>query len=132
MTLYRHAGGKPSLLIADDDPTIRLMLAELLGEEFECVPAATDAEGALRLALDHQPDVALIDVVMPGGGLTAVREITAHAPEVALVVLSGDESPKLVAEILSSGAMSYVRKGATGPEISQRLSAAMAAKAASS
>ena len=119
---------KPSLLIADDDPMIRSLLVEVLRDEFEMVAAATNAYDAGQLALQHRPDGALIDVVMPGGGLEAVREISARLPDVAIVVLSGDDSPKHVTEILGAGAMAYIRKGATGPEITARLKAALAAK----
>jgi DNA-binding NarL/FixJ family response regulator len=119
---------KPSLLIADDDPMIRSLLLEALRDDFDLVAAADNAHDAAQLALQHRPDGALIDVVMPGGGLEAVREISAQVPGVAIVVLSGDESPNQVTEILEAGAMAYVRKGATGPEITARLNAAVAAK----
>ena len=122
------AAGKPSLLIADDDPKIRSLLVEALRDDFEMVAAATNAYDAAQLALQHRPDGALIDVVMPGGGLEAVREISSQLPEVAIVVLSGDDSPKHVTEILGAGAMAYVRKGATGSEIAANLNAALAAK----
>ncbi len=119
---------KPSLLIADDDPAIRAPLVESLRDKFDMVASATNAYDAAQLALQHRPDGALIDVVMPGGGLEAVREITAQVPDVAIVVLSGDDSPKHVAQILGAGAMAYVRKGATGTEIAANLNAALAAK----
>lgn len=128
MALNGDAAAKPTLLIADDDPMIRSLLLEQLRDEWELVAAAGNAYDATQLALQHRPDGALVDVVMPGGGLEAVREITAQVPGVAVVVLSGDESPKQVTAMLEAGAMAYIRKGATGPEISTTLGAAVAAK----
>jgi CheY-like chemotaxis protein len=59
------AAHRPRLLIADDDPVIRAMLASSLGDEFEVVGVASDGEQAVELARTSQPDAALIDVEMP-------------------------------------------------------------------
>jgi DNA-binding NarL/FixJ family response regulator len=118
-------------MLADDDPVILSALAQQLGHAFEFVPSASNADEAVKLAAEHRPDLALIDVVMPGGGaLDAVRRLAVDAPDVALVVLSADESPRMVSELLSVGAMAYVRKGTSSEELAGTLMAALEAKSA--
>jgi DNA-binding NarL/FixJ family response regulator len=102
----------PTLLIADDDSVVRSMLSMTLERQFEIAAAVPDAAEAVAAAGALRPDVALIDVQMPGGGArTAVRGIAEVSPETAVVVLSGDESDALVRELMIAGAMTYVRKG---------------------
>ena len=108
----------PRLLIADDDDFMRSALAAQLGRDFEVVGAASDAHEAARLAQEHQPDLALVDVDMPsGGGLQATRDIRERSAETAVVALSADESRETVIEMLNAGAMSYVRKGTEPHEL---------------
>jgi DNA-binding NarL/FixJ family response regulator len=107
-----------TLLIADDDNLVRSALTSQLGGEFEVVAAAADAEQAVAAAVEHQPDVALIDVQMPGGGgVHATRKITERCPGTAVVALSADESHEVVLEMLNAGAMAYVLKSASRSEI---------------
>jgi len=107
--------GLPTVLIADDDPVVRSALCGQLGSGFEVLPTAADAQEAITLAELHSPDVVIVDVQMPGGGgRRAVSEIASRVPRAALVVLSSDEAPQVVQELLSSGAMTYLRKGTSG------------------
>jgi CheY-like chemotaxis protein len=111
-TSLAPVGHRPRLVIADDDPVVQSILGMSLGREFEVVGVAADGEEAVELARVHQPDAALIDVVMPrGGGLRAVRGILEVAPDTAVVMLSGHRSHGLVRELLQAGAISYRRKG---------------------
>lgn len=106
------------LLIADDDQLVRSVLSSQLGGEMDVVAVASDAEEAIAAAREHKPDVALIDVQMPGGGgIHAAREISRDCPETAIVALSADESHDVVLDMLNAGAMSYIRKGAPSHEI---------------
>jgi DNA-binding NarL/FixJ family response regulator len=120
----------PRLLIADDDPVVSSTLCHQLSHEFDIVASARDATEAIALAGEHQPDVAIIDVQMPGGGgLRATREIHTCAPQTAIVVLSGDESRRVVLAMLEAGAVTYVRKGVSGHELARTLHRAMEAHA---
>jgi DNA-binding NarL/FixJ family response regulator len=111
-TSLAPTGRRPRLVIADDDPVAQSMLGMSLGREFEVVGVAADGEQAVELARVSQPDVALIDVVMPkGGGLRAVRGILEVAPDTAIVMLSGDKSHGVVRELIQAGAIAYRRKG---------------------
>jgi DNA-binding NarL/FixJ family response regulator len=106
------AAGKPRLLIADDDPVVRSALGQQLAGHFELVGAARDAAEAVELAGELQPDIAIVDVEMPGGGGPhAARGIAAISPSTAIVALSIDESREVVLEMLNAGAVTYVRKG---------------------
>jgi DNA-binding NarL/FixJ family response regulator len=119
---------RPTLLIADDDPVIRTTLTAALGREFEVVGAAEDSDEAVSIAALKQPDVALVDVAMPGGGgITAVRVIIASSPATAVVVLSGDEIDSVVRELLRAGASTYLRKGIGFAELSRALDASIEA-----
>ena len=129
-----HPGGegdlRPSLLIADDDAVVRSVLNAQLAGDFRIVGVAQTVAEAIELAGEHQPDAALIDVVMPGGGAhEAVPQIAARSSQTCIVILSGDESRDVVLELLSAGAMAYLRKGVPGAQISKTLLDALQAKA---
>jgi DNA-binding NarL/FixJ family response regulator len=113
---------QPTLLIADDDPVVRSMLSLTMERQFQIVAAVPDSQRAIATAGALRPDVALIDVQMPGGGArTAVRGIAEASPETAVVILSGDESDALVRELMIAGAMTYVRKGIAPHELAEVL-----------
>ena len=117
------ASGRTRLLIADDEPLVRSMLLAQLEADFDVVAAAADADEAIALALEHQPDAAIVDVEMPGGGgLRATREIRAGSPGTAVLVLSSDESDAGVIAMLEAGAVSYFRKGLAAAELASALS----------
>jgi DNA-binding NarL/FixJ family response regulator len=119
----------PTLIIADDDPVVRSMLSLTLERHFEIVAAVADSAQAVASAQNLKPDVALVDVQMPGGGgRTAVRGIAEVSPDTAVVVLSGDESDALVRELMIAGAMTYVRKGIPPQELVQVLHRSMQAQ----
>ncbi len=108
---------RPRLMIADDDPVVRSLLSASLCNAFDVVGVASDGDEAVALARASQPDAAVIDVEMPGGGgLRAVEGIVDAAPGTAIVVLSGDESDKVVRELMQAGATAYRRKGIS-PEL---------------
>ena len=119
----------PTLLVADDDPVVHCLIAALVGGEFEVVGSASDADEAIALADRHAPDVALVDVQMPGGGLRATRGIVERAPSTAIVILSGDDEHSAVVELLGAGAVSYLRKGGAAQELIERLHASIDAHA---
>jgi DNA-binding NarL/FixJ family response regulator len=120
-----HTGGehaRPRLLIADDDPVVRATLSAHLEREFDIIGLATNATEAVALAELHQPDAALIDVEMPDGGARdAVPRIAVRSPATRMVILSSDESRAVVLELVSAGAVAYLRKGLTGTELCRTL-----------
>jgi DNA-binding NarL/FixJ family response regulator len=118
----------PRVLIADDDPDVRAALAAQLDGQFDLVGAAADTDEAIALVTKTRPDIALVDVQMPGGGgLRATREICAAAPETTIVALSADESERVVLDMLKAGAVAYLRKGVTADELTALLHEALRA-----
>ena len=114
------------LLIADDDPVMRMLLGAMVGSdpEIELVGEAGDAEEAIALATLHEPDIALLDIEMPkGGGLHATREIHARHPGIRLFALSAHESGDAHAAMAEAGATGYVVKGAAPADVLKALKA---------
>lgn len=121
-------GHRPSVLIADDDADLRELLATQLAKHFTVVATAADAEEAILLAVEHRPDVAVVDMQMPGGGgLRATRELHRQTPATAVVALSGDECDALVREVIAGGATRYLRKGIARAELALALRGAISA-----
>jgi EAL domain-containing protein (putative c-di-GMP-specific phosphodiesterase class I)/CheY-like chemotaxis protein len=108
-----------TLLIADDDRDVRSVLVQQLdgASGIVVVASAEDGESAARLAEETQPDVALVDFNMPGGGERAVREILAVSPGTRVVALSGSVEAETSLAMLRAGAGSYLVKGSAPEEI---------------
>jgi DNA-binding NarL/FixJ family response regulator len=112
----------PRVLIADDDPDVRAVLAAQLALSFDIVGTAADTNEAIAMAAEHRPDIAILDVEMPGGGgPRATREINAATPATTIVALSADESDRVVRDMLGAGAVAYIRKGVTAEELTALL-----------
>jgi EAL domain-containing protein (putative c-di-GMP-specific phosphodiesterase class I)/CheY-like chemotaxis protein len=108
------------VLLADDEPGLRIALTELLSHEerVELIGTAADAEEAIRIAGSDQPDVALVDVRMPeGGGPHAARGITRVSPGTRVIALSAYEDRTNVLEMLRAGAVGYLVKGTAADEL---------------
>jgi DNA-binding NarL/FixJ family response regulator len=116
------------VLIADDDPDVRAVLIAQLADRFDIVGTAADTDEAIALAAEHQADIAIVDVQMPGGGgLRATREIHDAAPGTTIVALSADESERVVLDMLRAGAVAYIRKGVGADELASLLHEALRA-----
>lgn len=100
------------LLVVDDVPLFRAGLTSALrGAGFDVVGEADTAEGSVAGAERLQPDIVLLDVLMPGvSGLEAVEKITAVAPNCQVIVLTGSESEEDMLSALKSGARGYIVK----------------------
>jgi DNA-binding NarL/FixJ family response regulator len=118
------------VLIADDDADARGLLEKYVKGEpaLQLIGAAADADQAIQLAEEHQPDAAILDVGMPGGGgVRAVREIAQKSPKTSMIALSGYDDRNTVLEMLEAGATAYLVKGASREEILQTLKKSMEA-----
>ena len=116
-----RSANRPRILIADDEPVFRSVIATQLDPHFDVVAAAADGAAAIEVARRERPDVALLDVQMPGGGPGLAAAIRAACPATAVVILSVDETRSSVLEFLRAGAVAYLRKGITAPELVSRL-----------
>jgi len=109
-----------TVLIADDDPTLRRVLVELFREQpdLEVAGEARTAQEAAELAERLKPDLALLDVRMPGGGgAAAAREIAGRSPGTRIVAYSGHDDAGHVREMLRAGAVAYAVKDGTTTEL---------------
>ena len=108
------------VLIADDHGIVRSGLRKLLESEerIEVVAEASDGAEARDMAIEHQPDLAILDVKMPQmGGLEATREIRREAPDVSVLILSMHDEERYLFEALKAGASGYVLKRAADSDL---------------
>jgi DNA-binding NarL/FixJ family response regulator len=112
----------PTVVLADDHPVIRLgVRMALMRGGFQVCAEAADRDGVIEAVLRERPDVCLLDVCMPGGGIEAAEMISQAAPATAVVMLTVSASPDDMLAALRSGAKGYLPKD-TSPE---RLPAAL-------
>jgi two-component system, NarL family, nitrate/nitrite response regulator NarL len=107
------------IAFVDDHDLIRRGLRETLGEciDFEIVGEGENAEEALEIAQSVSPDVMLIDVNMPGNGLTAVERIVKLNRSTKILILSVYDNLENVRSAMMSGASGYVLKGVIGDDL---------------
>ena len=101
------------LIIADDHNIIRQGLRLILETEddFEIIAEASDGAEALSLCAEHNPDVVLMDLRMPGmDGLTAIEKLRDRQPEIAVVILTTFNEDDLMLRGLQAGARGYLLK----------------------
>ncbi len=100
-------------VVADDyDPARGLLVDALTATgRFSIVAEAVDGLGALDAVTSHRPDLALLDLGMPGaGGLDVIEELNVASPDTRLVVVSGFPGRRLEELVVARGAAAYVRK----------------------
>ncbi len=105
--------GPIRVVIADDDDTMRETLRDLLAaaDGVEVAGVAVDATTAIDQCARAQPDVVLLDVGMPGGGVDAAGTIRRQHPEVAILALTADDDDRTRSAMLEAGASAVLIKG---------------------
>jgi len=101
------------VLLADDHTVLRQGMAQVLDmqPDIQVVAQAGNGEEAVRLTLQHQPDIVLMDINMPGmDGVEAARHITAGSPEVGIIILTMYRRDDYVFEAIKAGANGYLLK----------------------
>jgi DNA-binding NarL/FixJ family response regulator len=114
------------LLLADDHTLVRHGLRKVLEErpDWEVVAEANDGREAVRLAEQHKPDVAIIDVAMPLlNGIETTRQITKRVPTTRVLVLSMYADEAYVTQILQAGATGYLLKDSADVDLMQGVAA---------
>jgi DNA-binding NarL/FixJ family response regulator len=104
---------KISLAVVDDHPLFREGVTRSLSEndEFVVVGEGESKDDAIRLVADFHPDILLLDISMPGGGLEAIRPILQRAPAQKIIMLTVSESSDDLSAALSMGVKGYALKG---------------------
>ena len=110
---FPAGSGPVRVLVADDHPVVRAGLRALLSAEpgLAVVAEAGSGEETVLMARQHQPDVVLMDLRMPGaGGLAAIRQLSADQPGVRVVVLTTYDSDADILPAVEAGAAGYLLK----------------------
>ncbi len=108
------------VLLLDDHAVVREGLAALLAAQPDLRVSGSfgSAQEALRFAAETPPDVAVLDIALPGlDGIETARLLQDQAPEVRLLMLSMHASPEFVYQALRAGALGYVLKESAGDEV---------------
>ena len=119
--------GRIRILLADDHTVVRQGLRKLLEErpEWEVIAEAGDGREAVRLAEQHKPDVAILDVAMPLlNGIEATRQIVRRVPGTRVLVLSMHADEAYVTQILQAGATGYLLKDSADVDLLKAVSEA--------
>ena len=118
------------VVMADDHARMRGRIRAAL-EAGGCVVLGEGASGpeAVALTLEHRPDVALLDIHMPGGGIAAAREITTAAPAVVVGMLTHSAEDDDLFDSLRAGATGYLLKDADPADLPGALGRALSGEA---
>jgi len=111
-----------SVLVVDDHPVVRHGLMAILRweQDIQLVGEAADGEEAVRLILQHQPDVVLLDLRLPKlSGIDVMRQVRAQVPGTRFLVLTTYDTEEYIAPALAAGARGYLLKDAE-PEVLSR------------
>ena len=110
---------KQRVLLADDHGVLRAGVAALLEsqDDFVVVAEAGNADEAVARARETHPDVAVVDVRMPGSGIDATRRLKREFPGLFVLILSQYDDPVYLNKVLEAGASGYALKQAGAQEL---------------
>lgn len=115
------------VLIVDDHDMVRSGLEVFLEtcDDLELIGEASNGEQAIHLSTELQPDVVLMDLLMPGmDGVTATRTILKSCPNTKIIALTSFKEKELVHEALQAGAIGYLLKNVSIDELAKAIRAA--------
>ena len=118
------SGDRVRVVLADDEAAIRSLTKYWLEADgrFRIVGEAKDGSECITVCAEKQPDLVLLDLVMPRmGGLPALPGLKSAAPDSTIVVLSMLQEEKSIQESLNKGAAAFLDKGLDGTELAERL-----------
>jgi DNA-binding NarL/FixJ family response regulator len=122
---------KNKVLLVDDHPLVREWLANLINEQpdLQVCGEASDAPRAFQLITDTKPAVAIVDISLEGGsGIELIKNVKAHHPQVAMIVLSMHDEALYAERALRAGARGYIMKREATKKILQAIRAVLAGK----
>jgi two-component system, NarL family, response regulator LiaR len=121
-----------TVLLVDDHALVRQGVRAFLETQggITVVAETGSGEEAVRLAAEHAPDVALVDLIMPGmDGVEATRRITAQSPRTNVVVLTSYHDDEHIFPAIQAGALSYILKEVGSNELADAVRKAAAGEA---
>ena len=101
------------VLLADDHSIVRAGLRRIIEEsdDIEVIAEADDGKSAIQLAREKSPDVAVVDISMPGlDGLEVISQLKIYLPDLPIIILTMHEEEQYVVRAIEAGAMGYVTK----------------------
>ncbi len=98
------------IMVVDDEPAIRILLKRCLEPEDYDVITASDGDSALAAMRKCQPDLVILDILMPGLDGFEVLELIRQRLDIPIIMLSGKQEVTTVRDALNSGADDYLRK----------------------
>jgi DNA-binding NarL/FixJ family response regulator len=101
------------VLLADDHSIVRAGLRRIIeeSEDIEVIAEADDGKAAIQLAREKNPDVAVVDISMPGlDGLEVISQLKIYLPKLPIIILTMHEEEQYVVRAIEAGAMGYVTK----------------------
>jgi len=115
-----------TVLIVDDEQSIRETLSEFLEEEGHAVVVAEDVQDAIAAVGESHPDVVVTDIILPGvTGVALLKELRQRAPEIQVIMITGEPNVDTATEAVRQGAFDYLPK----PVSRDRLKATVASAA---
>ena len=106
------------VVVVDDHAMFRTGVKAEIGAAVQVVGEAADAERAIGVVLQTQPDVVLLDVHLPvGGGIEVLRKVHEKSPDQKFLALSVSDAAEDVIGLIRAGARGYVTKSISGPEL---------------
>jgi DNA-binding NarL/FixJ family response regulator len=116
------------VIVADDDDDICGLLADMINrdESVELVGVASDANSAIDLAAQEEPDVAVLDWLMPnGGGPKAAETMKSERDEIRIVGISAGDPMVASTQMGSTGAVAFLQKGFSREELIEAIHSAV-------
>lgn len=107
------------IAVVDDHPLLREGVASTLRADpsIDVVAVGGSGADAVRIAAEHLPDVMLLDISMPGGGIEAARALADSFPSIKTIMLTVSEREDDVTAAMEAGAHGYILKGVTGADL---------------
>ena len=119
------------LILIDDHALVRDGVSRLLEAQpdMQVMGSFGDPDAAIRFARREEPDVAVVDIAMPGAsGIDVTRRLRDAVPETSILVLSMHSNPEYVRQALLAGALGYVAKESAGPVLVEAIRAVNAGR----
>ena len=116
------------IAVIDDHPIFREGVVHTLkaAKVFDVVGVGGSMDEAVRIAAEKKPDIILLDISMPGGGIAAANAIAGADPSIKIIMLTVSEREEDVTASLQAGVRGYLLKGTSGPEFTRVVEAVCA------
>ncbi|MDG1073830.1 MAG: response regulator transcription factor [Methylophilaceae bacterium] len=120
-----------NVMLVDDHAVVRMGFKMLLetSDDIKIIAEAENGEEAIKLYMEHKPNVVVMDITMPGmGGMEAIERILAKESSAKILVLSAHEDSVHPKRVLNAGAMGYVTKRSAAEELIKAIRAVSSGK----